>query len=124
MFADMVRITEPVPPDESVTVAVLSVAEGPCRRLGERLLEILTVPVNPPMLARVMVEAPCEPRFIVRLAGLAVILKSGAEPVGIVSGTGQHVPFAMSMQIPPPTLEVEQPVWNFITVPVVVVAML
>lgn len=126
LFVDMVRTREPVPPDESVRVDALSVTEGPWRRIGERLLEMLRVPVNPPVLVRVMVELACEPRFIVRLAGLGVMLKSGVEPVGIVSGTGMGVPFAMSMQIPPPTLEVEfeQPVWNFMTVPVVVVAML
>lgn len=85
---------------------------------------MLMVPVNPPILVRLIVEVPCVPRVIVRLAGLELMLKSGVGPVGIVSGTGQHVPFAMSMQMPLPTLEVEQPVWNFMIVPVVVAAIL
>ena len=38
---------------------------------------MLTVPVNPPTLVRVMVEVPWEPRLIVRLVGFAVIVKSG-----------------------------------------------
>jgi hypothetical protein len=85
------------------------------------LLDRATVPVNPPILVRVMVDVPVDPRLMVRLVGLAAIAKLGLGAFGIVSGTGQHVPFAMSMQTPPPTLVLEQPVWKSITDPEVVV---
>jgi hypothetical protein len=85
------------------------------------LLDRVTVPVNPPILVRVIVDVPVDPRLMVRLVGLAAIAKLGLGPLGIVSGTGQHVPFAISMQTPPPTLALEHPVWKFTTVPEVVV---
>ena len=49
--------------DERFTAVALMVAEGTRRRLGERLLEMRTVPENPPMLVRLIVELSCEPRF-------------------------------------------------------------
>jgi hypothetical protein len=85
------------------------------------VLDRITVPVNPLTLVRVIVDVPIDPRLIVRLGGLAAIVKLGLAPLGIVSGTGQHVPFAMFMQTPVPTLVTAQPVWKFITVPEVVV---
>jgi len=50
---DTVRVEVPVPPAERVTVAGLKDANGP---LGETALEMLTVPVNPPRLVRLIVE--------------------------------------------------------------------
>jgi hypothetical protein len=85
------------------------------------MLDRVTIPVNPPTLVRVIIEVPVDPRLIVRLVGSAAIAKLGLGTLGIVSGTGEDVPFAISMQTPPPTLELEQPVWKFITVPEVVV---
>jgi len=86
------------------------------------LLERLTVPVNPPTLVRVIVDVPADPWMMVRLVGLAEMVKLGLGVGGTVSGAGQHVPFAMLTQMPPPplTLELVHPVWKLMTVPDVV----
>lgn len=62
------------------TLLELRLAVGPWRTLGVRLEDRVTVPANPPKLARVMVELPEELRWMPRLVGLAVIEKSGTAP--------------------------------------------
>jgi len=63
----------PEPPDESVTLDVLSDA---VRLLDDELELRATVPVNPPRLARLIVELP-DPTSILIVVGLDVRLKSG-----------------------------------------------
>ena len=65
---DTVRVEVPVPPAERVTVAGLKDADGP---LGETALEMLTVPVNPPRLVRLIVEVADVPGVRARPFGLA-----------------------------------------------------
>lgn len=109
----------------------LRLAVGPCRTLGVRLDDRVTVPENPARLVRVIVEVPEEPRWMLRPVGFAVIEKSGEVPallktaVWTVSGTGFRPPFAMSTQIVvPETLLGEQPVWKPRGIPEVVAVML
>jgi hypothetical protein len=71
---DTVSVVVPVPPDDSVTLVALRVVVGPD---GDMEDVRLIVPVNPLMLVKVMVDAAEEPAWIVRLAGLAAIVKSG-----------------------------------------------
>jgi hypothetical protein len=65
---DTVRVEVPVPPAERVTVAWLKNAEGP---IGETALEMLTVPVNPPRLVRLIVEVVDVPGVNARPFGFA-----------------------------------------------------
>jgi hypothetical protein len=124
LLVEIVRTTDPFPPDESVTELVLSVAVGALLRFGEMLLDRLTVPANPPRLVRVMVEVPFDPWIRLRVAGLAEIVKLGLSVGGTVSGAGDPVPFATVTQTPPLTLVPVHPVWKLMTVPDVVVTML
>jgi len=86
----------------------------------------VTVPENPPKLARVIVEIPEELREMPRLVGFAVIEKSGAAPellkmaVCTVSGSGFSDPFVIVTHVLGGTLVFEQPVWNPREVPEVV----
>ena len=65
---DTVRGEVPVPPAERVTVAGLKDADGP---LGETTVEMLTVPVNPPRLVRLIAEVADVPGVKARPFGLA-----------------------------------------------------
>jgi hypothetical protein len=65
---ETVRVEVPVPPAERVTVAGLKDADGP---FGETALEMLTVPVNPPRLVRLIVEVADVPGVRARPFGLA-----------------------------------------------------
>lgn len=72
----MGRAIVAVPPAERVAVELASVAVSPA---GETVVIRVTVPTKPLMLVNVTVDdASHEPRAIVRLAALAVIVKSGA----------------------------------------------
>jgi hypothetical protein len=58
----------PVPPEERMIDAWLNEAEGP---LGETEAAMLTLPVNPPRLVRVIVDVPEAPGVNARPLGLA-----------------------------------------------------
>jgi hypothetical protein len=120
LLVEIVRITDPVPPDERVTEPALSVAVGLWRPVDVMLLERLIVPVNPPTLVRVMVDVPWDPRTRVRLVGLAEMVKLGLGLPGIVSESGVPVPFAIVTQKPLTLVGPLHPVWKFMTVPDVV----
>lgn len=77
-MVEIVRTTDPFPPDESVTELALSVVVGARRLLGAMLLERLIVPANPPTLVRLIVDVPEDPWITVRLVGLAERVKLGA----------------------------------------------
>ena len=64
----------PAPPEESVTVELLSDVFGP--GVGETVAERVMVPENPFRLARDIVDPAEEPLEMVNEAGLAVMLKS------------------------------------------------
>ncbi len=50
-----------VPPEESMTMDTLSDTEGERLTTGDREVESDIVPLNPPMLVKVMVEVPEPP---------------------------------------------------------------
>jgi len=110
----MVRAMVAMPPGERVAVALLSVAVSPA---DETVVVSVMVPLKPLMLANVTADdASHEPRAIVRLARLTVIVKSGAGPLllktaaGAVSVSGVGVPLAIVTQTFGETLVFEQPV--------------
>ncbi len=70
---DTVRVEEPVPPDERLTLAGFRDPVGPD---GERDVERLTVPAKPSRLARLTVDVAEAPGERVNEAGLAEMLKS------------------------------------------------
>ena len=80
------------------------------------MVERLTVPLNLPRLLRVIVEVIWELREMVRLVGLAVIVKSAVLKTAVCtfSGTGVGVPFAIvtHVEVVPTLVGVGQPVWN------------
>ena len=69
----------PEPPDDSVTLDALSDA---VRLLDDELELRATVPVNPPRLARIIVELP-DPTSILTAVELEVRLKSGTLTVTV-----------------------------------------
>jgi len=71
---DTVSVVVPVPPDDKVTLVALRVVVGPD---GDMEDVRVIVPVNPLMLLKVMVDAAEDPAWIVRLTGLAIMVKSG-----------------------------------------------
>jgi hypothetical protein len=71
---DTVSVVVPVPPAEIVTLVALRVVVGP---EGDMEDVRLIVPEKPLTLVRVMVDAADDPAWIVRLTGLAAIVKSG-----------------------------------------------
>jgi hypothetical protein len=128
--AETERTTEPLPPAVRTTLLELKLAVRPWRTLGVTLDDRVTVPENPPKLARVIIEVPEELRGRLRLVGFAVIEKSGAVPellkmaVCTVSGSGVGVPFGMVTQVFETLVGGVQPVWNPRGVPEVVPVML
>jgi hypothetical protein len=108
------------------TLLELKLAERPWRTLGITLDDRLTVPENPPKLARVIVEVPEEMRGTLRLVGFAIIEKSGAAPellkmaVCTVSGLGVGVPFVMVTHVFETLVGAGQPVWKPRGIPEVV----
>ena len=80
------------------------------------LLVRLIVPANPPTLVRVIVEVPWDPCWMVRVVGLAEIVKLGLRAPGTVSGSGEPVPFAIVTQTPLTLVTPLHPVWKFMTV--------
>jgi len=110
-------------PEDRVTDVELRVAVGPA---GETDVISVMVPLRPLRLANVTVEVPHEPGGIVRLAGPALMEKSGKgalllnEAAWTVSGTGIVDPFATVTHTPPLTLVLAQPVWNPRAIPEVV----
>lgn len=108
-------VVVPVPPAERVTLVALRVVVGPD---GDMEDVRVMVPVKPLMLVRVMVDAADDPAWIVRLPGLAAMVKSGAGAlvlkvaVWTVSGTGVGVPLARVTHVLGGTLVLAQPVWN------------
>jgi hypothetical protein len=71
---DNVSVVVPVPPAESVTLVALRVVVAPDGDIEE--VRVI-VPEKPLMLVRVIVDAAEEPAWIVRLTGLAAMVKSG-----------------------------------------------
>ncbi len=129
MLVETVRIVEPVPPAESATELALNVTVGPRRRVGVKLVVMLTVPAKPFKLVRVKVAAPCDPLLIEKPVVLAAIEKSGEGElvlnvaVWTVSETPGGVPFAIVTQVLG-TLVLVQPVWNVSGIPEVALVML
>ena len=70
----------PDPPAASATLAGLS---EPTRPLGDDAAVSVTVPLNPPRLARLIVEVALEPDERLTVDGLAVIPKSGTLTVTV-----------------------------------------
>ncbi len=74
---------------------------GPLLTSGVMVADSVTVPLKPFNPCIAIVKVADEPRFMVWLVGVAVIVKSGAEAallktaVCVSSGTGDGVPFAM-----------------------------
>ena len=66
------RVDDPDPPDERVTLVGLSEADIPD---GETEADRLTVPVKPLRLVRLITDVPEVPDWMVRLDGLLDILK-------------------------------------------------
>lgn len=113
---ETVRVTDVLPPEESATLVELRVVPGECPVKGARTVDRLMVPANA-TLVRVIVDVDVELRVIVRLDGLAAIVKSPIVPVvnvavWTVSGTGVGVPLTIVTQTLGLTLEFEHPVWN------------
>ncbi len=69
-----VRVDDPLPPDESVTLVGLT---GAVRPDCDTDVESITVPEKPLRLARLMVDVPDEPDWKLRLEGPLEMLKSG-----------------------------------------------
>ena len=69
------RVDDPDPPEERVTLVGLSEEDRPD---GETEADRLTVPLKPLRLVRLITDVPEEPDWIVRLEGLLDILKSVA----------------------------------------------
>lgn len=74
VVVDTVSVVVPVPPDERVTLVALKVVVGPD---GDMEDVRVTVPAKPLILVRVIEDAADEPAWIVRLTGLAAMVKSG-----------------------------------------------
>jgi len=113
-----VSVTEPVPPEVRVTALTLSDTDG-ALFLGDIVVVRLTVPAKP-MLFRVIVEVVVELRRRGRLAGFADTVKSPVVKTAVCTFSGTEVPppFAIVTHVVvPPTLLVEQPVWNPMRVP-------
>ena len=71
---ETVSVESPVPPVRSVMLDGVRLDVGP---EGETCTVRETVPVNPLMLVMLIVDMPEDPEFMVRLPGLAEIVKSG-----------------------------------------------
>ena len=109
-----------VPPEESIMVEELSDVAGACFTRGDRVVDSVMVPLNPPRLINVIVEAPEVPCVIVREDGFTEMVKVGEllkKAVWTFSGTSRP-PLAIVTQLLS-LLVVVQPVWYPIVVPVV-----
>lgn len=58
LFVEIVTVTEPVPPDTSITLGPLRVAMGLWALEGRMLDDRLIVPAKPLRLVSVMVDVP------------------------------------------------------------------
>ncbi len=76
------RVDDPDPPEERVTLVGLSEADSPD---GETEADRLTVPVKPLRLVRLITDVPEEPDWMVRLDGLLDILKFVAGALIVIS---------------------------------------
>ena len=74
VVVDTVSVVVPVPPDDKVTLAALRVVVGPDGDMDDARV---IVPAKPLMLIRVIEDAAEDPAWMVRLTGLAVMVKSG-----------------------------------------------
>src|SRR5260370_10206703 len=110
----MVRIVVAEPAVAIVRLETLKVRVGP---VGLTAAVRATVPAKLLTLVIVMVDEAEEPALMLRLLGLAVIAKSGAEllenvAVCTLSGSGVGVPLAIVTQGFATLVLPEQPVWN------------
>ena len=76
------RVDDPEPPEERVTLVGLSEADRPD---GETEADRLTVPVKPLRLVRLITDVPEVPDWMVRLDGLLDILKSVVGGLTVIS---------------------------------------
>lgn len=74
VVVDTVSVVAPVPPDDRRTLVALRVVVGPD---GDMEDVRLIVPPKPLILVKVITDAAEEPAWIVRLTGLATMVKSG-----------------------------------------------
>ena len=74
------NVEVPEPPEESVTLEVLSDA---VRLPDDEVAVRVIVPVNPPRLVMLMVELPAVPTSMLTVDGLAVKEKSGTFTVTV-----------------------------------------
>ncbi len=85
------RVEDPVPPEERLTLVGLREAVRP--EEGETDAERATLPEKVLRLARLMTEVPDDPDWIVRLVGLLEMLKFGPEPTMTVVDEDPVAPF-------------------------------
>ena len=76
------RVDDPDPPEERVALVGLTDADRPD---GETEADMLTVPVKPLRLVRLITDVPEVPDWMVRLDGLLDILKSVAGGLTVTS---------------------------------------
>jgi hypothetical protein len=85
LFVRICATETAVPPEASETVDGERMMVGPPGTVGVIEPVIEMVPLKPPILERVELTSPIEPRRIVREFGIATMLKSGTMVWNIVS---------------------------------------